>query len=82
VNYPGAREFPDVVTTKGTVHFANGFTESVGKMRNDQMHGSWQWFRKDGTLKRTGAFKNGVQVGEWITYDAAGQPYRTSSFTR
>jgi antitoxin component YwqK of YwqJK toxin-antitoxin module len=49
---------------------------SKGMMVNDQPDGFWQWYRKDGTLKRSGYFKNGEPVGEWITYDSAGQPYK------
>ena len=37
------------------------------------MHGNWEWFRKDGSKMRTGAFDNGVQVGEWTTYDRSGR---------
>ena len=40
--------------------------------------GYWEWYRIDGTLKRSGHFDAGEPVGEWITYDAAGQPHRTT----
>jgi uncharacterized protein YdhG (YjbR/CyaY superfamily) len=63
-------------------YFGNGFTEYTGKIRNDHMHGAWQWFRKNGTIKRSGSFREGTQVGEWITYDASGNPYRTTDFGR
>ncbi len=33
----------------------------------------WEWFRKDGTIMRSGHFKKGKQVGEWITYDKKGK---------
>jgi uncharacterized protein YdhG (YjbR/CyaY superfamily) len=62
--------------------FANGFLKAVGKMKADQMHGAWQWFRRDGTIKRSGSFASGVQVGTWITYDATGKPYKTTDFGR
>jgi antitoxin component YwqK of YwqJK toxin-antitoxin module len=32
------------------------------------MEGYWEWFRKDGSLMRSGSFARGVQVGEWKTY--------------
>ena len=109
-----AREFPDVSTTKGTIHidrdrpvalklirrivklriaeinqsypraggktqryFDNGYTEYTGAVREGVLHGTWRWFRRDGTIKRSGSFKHGEAVGEWVTYDASGKPYRT-----
>lgn len=57
-------------------YFRNGFTEFTGSIRDGQMHGSWEWFRRDGTIKRSGKFKAGDPVSEWITYDAKGQPYK------
>lgn len=108
-------EFPQVTTTKGTVHFdrdkpvqlkllrrivalrlaeinesyprangktrryfTNGFTEYTGTIRDGQMHGSWEWFRRDGTIKRSGRFKSGEPIGEWTTYNTDGQPHRTT----
>lgn len=62
--------------------YANGFLKAVGKMKADQMHGAWKWFRRDGTIKRSGSFASGVQVGTWITYDATGKPYKTTDFGR
>jgi antitoxin component YwqK of YwqJK toxin-antitoxin module len=40
-----------------------------------QPEGYWEWFRIDGTMKRSGYFSKGKQVGKWITYDESGQPY-------
>jgi antitoxin component YwqK of YwqJK toxin-antitoxin module len=42
------------------------------------LHGYWEWFRKDGTLMRSGFFDTGVQVGEWTTYDAKGNVYKVT----
>jgi antitoxin component YwqK of YwqJK toxin-antitoxin module len=47
-------------------------------MLGDQLHGYWEWYRIDGTLKRSGHFDLGNQVGEWTTYDADGLPYKTT----
>ncbi|MCV2232842.1 hypothetical protein [Paracholeplasma manati] len=49
---------------------------SKGKMVNDQPDGYWEWYRTDGTIKRSGYFSNGQMVGEWITYDSQGKPYK------
>lgn len=40
--------------------------------------GFWEWFRVDGTRMRSGTFDAGEQVGEWTTYDRAGQVYKVT----
>ena len=42
--------------------FPNGQLKASGKFKNGELHGTWQWFRKDGTLLRTDAYKNGSRV--------------------
>lgn len=61
-----------------TIKFhANGVTMwSKGKIVDGKPEGYWEWYRLDGTLKRSGHFSQGEPVGEWITYDASGQPYK------
>jgi len=51
-----------------------------GKTKNDQPDGYWEWFRKDGTLKRSGYFKKGEPVGTWTwtTYDRQGKTYKVT----
>lgn len=49
-----------------------------GQMAGDQMCGSWEWFRKDGSKLRSGSFENGEQVGEWTTYDRNGEVYKVT----
>jgi antitoxin component YwqK of YwqJK toxin-antitoxin module len=44
------------------------------------MHGAWKFFRKDGSLMRTGGFKLGKQVGIWKTYDRGGTPVKETDF--
>jgi antitoxin component YwqK of YwqJK toxin-antitoxin module len=44
------------------------------------MHGYWEFFRKDGTLMRSGSFDLGNQIGIWTTYDQAGHPYQETDF--
>lgn len=60
--------------------YDNGFVKASGKVKGGQLHGPWRWFRRDGTILRSGSFRNGVQVGEWITYDALGDPHKVTSF--
>lgn len=60
-------------------YHANGKTMwSKGKMMDGQPEGYWEWYRADGTVKRSGYFEKGEPVGEWITYDNQGQPYKST----
>lgn len=62
--------------------YANGVLQSRGRMKGDEMHGAWEWFRKDGSRMRSGSFKAGVQVGEWTTYDRGGRVVKVTDFGR
>ncbi len=55
---PKAREF-----------YENGYLKFKGGVRDGRTHGAWSWYRKDGSLMRTGQFKLGAQVGTWRTFD-------------
>lgn len=58
-------------------YHANGQTRwSKGKIVDGQTEGYWEWYRLDGTLKRSGYFDKGEPVGEWITYDDQGNVYK------
>ncbi len=63
-----------------TIKFhANGETMwSKGKVKNRNPNGYWEWYRIDGTLKRSGYFNSGTPVGKWTTYDAKGKVYKVS----
>jgi uncharacterized protein YdhG (YjbR/CyaY superfamily) len=52
--------------------YDNGRLQSKGGMRDGELHGDWAWYRKDGSLMRTGRFKLGAQVGTWRTFDRHG----------
>lgn len=52
--------------------YDNGRLQSKGRMRGDLMVGPWSWWRKDGTLMRTGEFTKGEQSGVWCTWDRDG----------
>ena len=56
--------------------YANGVLKAKGKYKADNLHGDWKWFRKSGVIMRSGSFKNGEQVGIWITYDTKGNVYK------
>lgn len=71
---PKKSEIIDGITIK---YHANGKTVwSKGKISEGKPEGYWEWFRIDGTLKRSGHFSGGDPIGEWITYDENGKPYR------
>jgi antitoxin component YwqK of YwqJK toxin-antitoxin module len=45
-------------------------------------HGDWQWFRKDGTLMRSGSFDRGRQAGIWRTYERSGRLVKVTDFAK
>jgi antitoxin component YwqK of YwqJK toxin-antitoxin module len=57
----------------------DGSVCAKGRKLDGVLHGYWEWFRKDGTLKRSGWFDRGVQVGAWTTYDSAGKVYKVTT---
>lgn len=61
-------------------YHANGKTRwSKGKIIEGKTEGYWEWYRPDGTLKRSGHFKVGEPIGEWITYDSDGKVYKVTN---
>ena len=65
-----AKEFID--------HHKDGSIRAKGQVVNDLAEGYWEWFRKDGTRMRSGYFRDGIQVGIWITYDKHGNEYKVT----
>ena len=66
--------------SKGKVFefYGNGYLKSRGTKKTGELHGYWEWYRKDGTIMRSGNFKNGQTIGEWITYDSSGKVYKVT----
>jgi len=48
------------------------------RMKAGTPDGYWEWFRRDGTMMRSGYFKKGQQAGEWTTYDKKGKVYKVT----
>ena len=70
-------EIANGVTIK---YHANGKTIwSKGKIKDGKPHGYWEWYRPDGTRKRSGTFKHGEPIGEWTTYDINGKIYKITN---
>lgn len=66
----------DGITIK---YHANGKTIwSKGKILDGKAEGYWEWYRPDGTLKRSGTFKDGQPIGSWTTYDSSGKVYKVT----
>jgi antitoxin component YwqK of YwqJK toxin-antitoxin module len=61
-------------------HYANGKVKMTGFHLDGEMHGTWEFFRLDGSLMRTGAFDRGRQIGPWRTYDRAGRVVKETDF--
>ena len=59
--------------------YDNGVLKAEGSMKNGELHGTWRWFRTDGSLMRTGSFQSGVATGEWTTVDRAGRVVRRTT---
>lgn len=55
---------------------------SKGKMVNDNPDGYWEWYRPDGTLKRSGYFDKGEPIGEWITYNSEGKKHKVTNYKK
>jgi antitoxin component YwqK of YwqJK toxin-antitoxin module len=60
--------------------YDNGNPRYKGKYKDSKMHGYWEFFRKDGTLMRSGSFDLDRQVGVWTTYDQSGHPHKETDF--
>lgn len=61
-----------------TQYHKDGSIWAKGKIIGDTPVGYWEWFRKDGTKMRSGTYNDGIQVGEWTTYDKAGEIYKVT----
>ncbi len=53
--------------------YENGLPRFKGEYRGGEMHGPWEFFRKDGSLMQSGEFNHGIQIGIWRTFDRAGK---------
>lgn len=60
--------------------YPNGVVKAKGRYKNEAMHGAWEFYRRTGTIMRSGSFREGSQIGTWTTYTAEGDPYKTTTF--
>ena len=61
-------------------YYDNGVMQSKGSYKRGKMHGKWEFFRRDGSVMRTGAFDEGTQIGVWRTWDKGGRMVKETAF--
>ncbi|MBP6087650.1 MAG: hypothetical protein KA009_03070 [Rhodoluna sp.] len=64
----------------GSPLYDNGLPRFKGDYLDGKMHGYWEFYRKDGSLMRSGAFDREVQVGVWKTFDRTGALVKETTF--
>ena len=72
----------DVEPIPTVAHYGDGGLLSRGFTLGGEMHGAWEFFRKDGSVMRTGEFDRGRQVGTWRTFDRAGRLVKETDFSK
>jgi antitoxin component YwqK of YwqJK toxin-antitoxin module len=60
--------------------YDNGLPRFKGKYLDGEMHGEWEFYRKDGSLMRSGSFNRGAQTGVWKTFDRSGKLVKETKF--
>jgi antitoxin component YwqK of YwqJK toxin-antitoxin module len=68
------------MSTERSPFYENGLPRFKGDYLAGEMHGFWEFFRKDGSLMRSGYFDRGVQVGVWKTFDRLGVLVKETNF--
>lgn len=61
-------------------YYPSGGIQWQGFKLDGQMHGAWEFYRKDGSLMRAGTFDRGRQVGTWRTFNRAGALVKETAF--
>ncbi|MFM2385243.1 MAG: hypothetical protein RL166_1117, partial [Actinomycetota bacterium] len=64
----------------GSPFYENGLPRFKGEYRNGKMHGYWEFYRKDGSLMRSGTFDEEIQVGVWKTFARDGSLVKETNF--
>ena len=61
--------------------YDNGQVRYRGANLDGEMHGDWEFFRRDGSPMRAGRFERGRQVGVWRTFDRQGRVVKETDFS-
>ncbi len=68
--------------TPDVAFYDTGVVRYRGFQLDGQMHGDWEFLRKDGSVMRAGCFDRGRQVGVWRTFDRAGKLVKETDFSK
>jgi antitoxin component YwqK of YwqJK toxin-antitoxin module len=60
--------------------YDNGLLRFKGEYLDGEMHGYWEFYRKDGSVMRSGTFDHGSQVDIWKTFDRDGKLVKETKF--
>jgi antitoxin component YwqK of YwqJK toxin-antitoxin module len=63
-------------------YYDTGTVRYRGFQLSGEMHGAWEFLRKDGSVMRSGSFEHGKQVGVWKTFDRAGRVVKETDFSK
>lgn len=63
-------------------YYDDGRVRYRGFQLDGQMHGAWEFLRRDGSVMRAGEFQRGRQVGVWRTYDRGGRVVKETDFSK
>ena len=65
----------------GSQFYENGLPRFNGDYLNGKMHGYWEFYRKDGSLMRSGNFDEEQQIGVWKTFARDGSLVKETTFS-
>lgn len=63
-------------------HYDEGGVRYRGFQLDGEMHGAWEFLRKDGSVMRKGEFERGKQVGIWRTFNRSGRVVKETDFSK
>jgi antitoxin component YwqK of YwqJK toxin-antitoxin module len=71
---------PKATSVREVSTYRDGTVKARGSRLNGELHGTWKFFRLDGSLMRSGHFDRGRQVGVWNTYRRDGTLVKSTDF--
>jgi len=77
-----AEPTPHAEPTPDVSFYDDGAVRYRGFQLDGQMHGHWEFLRRDGSVMRVGEFNRGRQVGIWQTFDRSGRVVKETDYSR
>lgn len=68
--------------TPDIAYYDDGTVRYRGYQLGGEMHGDWEFLRRDGSMMRAGSFDRGRQVGVWRTFDRSGNVVKETDFSK